>query len=193
MRLWYVRRGAPWAPLLACCGLATGAALLARQWPEALGLLRPAALACCAAAAAFLFDEGAAPVVSVTPRGSWWRRSARLALVALPAFVWSIVLALEPEAAPTDRWSWSLAGLACIAAAVGGAALLARRGVAAPGAGVAAAAAFLVLAPLVVGPIAGWDPVLPLGAFPDRAVALWCAVAVWGAGSTAWAVRPGLR
>jgi len=193
MRLWYVRRGAPWAPLLTCCTLGAIAALLGRQWPESLTLVRPAALACCAAGAAFVFDEGAVPVVAVTPRGAWWRRSARLALVALPFLAWSGVLALEPAAAPTHRPSWALAGTACIVASVGVAALLARREVAAPGTGVAAAATFLVLAPAVVGPVAGWDPVLPLGAFPDWAVALWCAVAVCGAASTAWAVRPGLR
>jgi len=73
------------------------------------------------------------------------------------------------------------------------AALLARRQVAAPGTAVAAATTFLVLAPVVVGPVAGWDPVLPLGAFPDWAVTLWWAVATCGAVLTAWAVRPGLR
>src|SRR6185312_2901418 len=141
MRLWYVRRGIRWAPLLACCGLGLLAAGFGRHWPSGLVYLQPAALACCAAAAGFVFDEAATQVVSVTPRGAGWCRSARLATVVVPLAGWLAVVSSAPAAAEPDRAGWLVAGAACLLLAAGAAGVCARRGVAAPGAAVAAAIA----------------------------------------------------
>jgi hypothetical protein len=59
-----------------------------------------------------------------------------------------------------------VAGSGCLLLAAGASALVARRGAAAPGGVVAAAVAGLVLMPMVVGPIAGWEPLLPQGTSP---------------------------
>lgn len=193
MRLWYLRRGIPWTPLLGCCLLALVSAAAGQQWPSSLAVLRPAALACCAAGAGFVFDEAAITVVAVTPRGAAWRRFARLAVIALPLGVWLAIIAVVPASVSPDRPAWALAGTACLVVAAGAAGLCARRSIPAPGGIVASAVAGLVLMPLVVGPLAGWKPVFPQGVFPDWLVASWAAVAGVGVLLTAWALRPGLR
>lgn len=193
MRLWYVRRGASWAPLLTCCGIALVAGGGGRHWPGAAVLAQPTALACCAAAAAFVFDEPAVAVVTVAPRGAWWRRSARLALVSLPLLAWVAALGLLPDSTPTHRPSWLVAGVATTVVAAGVAALCARHQAAAPGAGIAAGVTGAVLTPVVVGPVAGWRPLLPLEAFPSWLMTLWCVVAALGLVVVGWAVRPGVR
>ena len=85
MRLWYLRRGVAWQPVLGCCAAAAVAAALLARWPSTAVLLLPLALAALAAGAAFLFDEastrssrspraaapGAAPPGSPRP----WSRS----------------------------------------------------------------------------------------------------------------------
>lgn len=193
MRWWYVGRGVSWAPLLACCALAGVAALVGRGWPGAAAVLLPVELALVSAGAAFVFDEAAAPLVAVSPRGAWWRRSSRIALGLVPLGTWLALLALAPTALAAHRPSWVLAGVACLAVAVGISAWCSRRQVADPGASVAAAVVGAQLVPLVVGPLAGWDPVLPVERFGAGLVSFWVGVAVAGVGLVAWAVRPGLR
>jgi hypothetical protein len=73
-RLWYLRRGVAWLPVLGGCGAAVVMALLLERWPTTALVVAPSLLTCCAAAAAFAFDEDAVQVVAVTPRGSRWRR-----------------------------------------------------------------------------------------------------------------------
>ena len=194
MFLWYARRGVSWVPLLVCLFLVAGVALLLRQWPSSQFVLLPAALAVCAAATGFVFDESATAVVTVTPRGAGWRRTARCLVALLPAAVWiSVMVTLDQQEIAVDRSDWVLAGLGCQLVALGAAALASRRGVAAPGSAVASLLVLLVLAPLVVGPMAGWDPVLPLGPFPDWVTWFWLAAALLGAGLVGRAVRPRLR
>jgi hypothetical protein len=186
MRLWYARRGVAWTPLLGCCLLALVAAGAGHRWPEALWLLQPAALACCAAAAGFVHDEAATQVVAVTPRGGGWRRSTRLGVVLVPLGVWAAVVAAVPATADPDRAGWTVAGAGCLLVAAGTAGTCARREVPAPGGQVAAGVAVLVLMPLVVGPILGWDPLLPQGPFEPWLVALWSTVAGVGAALAGW-------
>lgn len=194
MFLWYARRGVSWVPLLACLFLVVVVALLLRQWPSSQFVLLPAALAVCAAATGFVFDESATAVVTVTPRGAGWRRTARCLVALLPASVWTAVMVtLDRQEIQVDRGDWLLAGLGCQLIALGAAALTSRRGVAAPGSAVASVLVLLVLAPLVVGPMAGWDPVLPLEPFPDWVTWFWFTTALLGAGLVARAVRPRLR
>jgi hypothetical protein len=192
MRLWYARRGISWVPLLACLCLALTVVPLGHRWPDSLGVLLPAALALCAAACGFVFDEAAAAVVSVTPRGAGWRRTTRCFVAALPALVW-VLLVARLDGARVDRTGWLLAGLGTQLVALGLAALASRREVGAPGSTVASVLVVLTLMPLVIGPIAGWEPVLPLGTFPGWVTAFWAGAALLGAGLLARAVRPRLR
>ncbi|MFC4785166.1 hypothetical protein ACT8ZV_11855 [Nocardioides sp. MAHUQ-72] len=193
MRLWYARRGVTWTPLLACCALAVGAALVGHRWPASLAVLLPAALAGCAAGAGFVFDEAATQVVSVTPRGAGWRRTTRLAVVVVPLAVWLVVVATLPRTVVPDRSGWVTVGVACLLLSAGASGLCARRAVSAPGSTVAAGVAGLVLMPLVVGPLVGWEPVLPLGEFSSGLTAFWSAAIALGTLLASWGPRPGLR
>jgi hypothetical protein len=157
MRLWYARRGIPWVPLLACLWFAPVAAVVGHRWPHVVGLL-PAALAGCAAATAYLFDDPAAAATRVTPRGGRWAGLARCAVAALPAVIWCAVVATAPDAAEIDRSDWVVAGLGAQWLALGLAWAAARRGHATPGAAVAPAIAGVALMPFIVGPFVGWTP-----------------------------------
>ena len=99
-RLWYLRRGVAWLPLLGACVAAAVTAVLLARWPDDAFLLAPALLACCAAAAAFAYDEDALAVVAVTPRGAGWRRANRLGVTLVPLSVWALVVALRPGDVP---------------------------------------------------------------------------------------------
>lgn len=193
MRLWYAGRGISWVPLLACLGCAGVMTVVGRQWPGTLFVLLPATLACCAAAAGFVFDESATAVVAVTPRGAGWRRTTRCLVALLPAGVWVVIVTAVAGREPgVDRVGWVLAGLGALVIALGLAALAARRQVSAPGPAVASTLVMLVLMPPVVGPLAGLEPVLPMGRFAGWVTAFWVGALVLGAGAVARAVRPGI-
>ena len=150
-RLWYLRRGVAWLPLLGACVAAAVTAVLLARWPDDAFLLAPALLACCAAAAAFVYDEDALPVVAVTPRGAGWRRANRLGVTLVPMSVWALVVALLPGDVSFWRPGWWLLGGATVLLVAGSAALASRRLVPTPGALLApvvalAAVAFFVLA-----------------------------------------------
>lgn len=193
MRLWYARRGVAWIPLLAACGLGAVAAAAAGHWRGSAGVLLPVSLALATAGAAFLFDEPATPVVAVTPRGARWRWSSRVGLAVVPLGTWLAIVLSVPRGIGAHRPSWALAGLAALALVVGGAAWCSRHEVEDPGSAVAAVVVGAQLVPLVVAPVAGWQPVLPLAEFGAGLLAFWTAVAAAGLGLVAWAVRPGLR
>ncbi|WP_180936092.1 hypothetical protein [Nocardioides ungokensis] len=44
-RLWYLRHGVAWLPVLACCAAAAATALLVVRWPDVAGVLAPTVLA----------------------------------------------------------------------------------------------------------------------------------------------------
>ena len=192
MRRWYARRGVAWTPLLACCALALVGAAFGRAWPNAVGVLLPAALALCSAGAGFVFDEPASVVVAVTPRGAGWRRSTRVAVALIPLAVWFGVLASLPAGTGSQRAAWGLAGSACVLLATAAAGLASRAQVTAPGASIAAVVALGLLGPHLMSPFLGWDP-LPGGPFPDSVVTFWLALTGAGVLACAWALRPGLR
>lgn len=193
MRLWYVRHGVSWAPLLACCITAAAAFVLLPHWPRAEAALPLLALTACSAAAGFVFDEFSGDVVAVTPRGAGWRRSTRLALALLPAAVWCAGVRAIPQEHAAGTGPWTLVGLVCITVAVGIAGLLSRYGVASPGSPVAAGVAVLVLAPPVVGPMAGWDSVVPPTPGSHEVMIVWWGLGIVALLLVAAAVRPGLR
>ena len=192
-RLWYLRRGVAWLTLLVGCGAAVLTALLIAQWPAAAFLLAPASLACCAATATFAYDEDALQVVAVTPRGTGWRRSTRLAVVLVPLTVWVLVVALRPGDLLIARPGWWLLGGAAVLLSVGSAALASRRLVPAPGAVLAPVVAMAVLAPVTLTGMFSWGTLYPIGDFPATVRTVWLVVALTGAAVCAVALRPGLR
>ena len=162
-RLWYLRRGVAWLPLLGACVAAAVTAVLLARWPDDAFLLAPALLACCAAAAAFVYDEDALPVVAVTPRGAGWRRANRLGVTLVPLSVWALVVALRPGDVPFWRPGWWLLGGATVLLVAGSAALASRRLVPTPGALLAPVVALAAVAPVtLVGDVQLGHPL------PDR-------------------------
>ena len=189
LRWWYLSRGVPWPAVLIPCG---GAALLVAtlaRWPSLALVLLPAVLACCAAAAAFVFDEQALSVVAVTPRGSAWRRTARLAVALVPLGVWGVVVLARPGDLPLERAGWWLIGGAGVVLAVGLAALASRREVPAPGATLAGAAALVAIAPVVVSGFLGWSSVYPFGDFAGGVWVFWLVLAGVGVSALGAGVR----
>lgn len=192
-RLWYLRRGIAWLPLLGACVAAAVIALLLGRWPDDATLLAPALLACCAAAAAFAFDEDALPVVTVTPRGAGWRRVNRLAVTLVPLSVWVLVVAVRPGDVAFWRPGWWLLGGATVLLVAGSAALASRRLVPTPGALLAPVVALAAVAPVTVAGMLRWGTLYPIGDFPGPVRTVWLVVALIGAAVSAVALRPGLR
>jgi hypothetical protein len=190
-RLWYLRRGVAWLPLLGGCGVAAGIAVLLARWPDDAFLLAPALLACCAAAAAFAYDEDALPVVAVTPRGGGWRRANRLSVTLVPLSVWAVVVALRPGDVAFWLPGWWLLGGATVLLVAGSAALASRRLVPTPGALLAPVVALAAVAPVTLSGMFSWGSLYPIGDFPDSVRTVWLGVALSGAAVAAVALRPG--
>lgn len=190
---WYLRRAIPWVALLGCLAGAAVLAVALDRWPTTAVTLLPALLACCAAAAAFTFDEVSLSVVEVTPRGSVWRRASRLGAALLPLAVWALVVTVRPGDLPLSRSSWFLLGLAAIGLTAGLAGLASRHAVATPGGSLAALVVLAVISPVVIGGFLGWDSLYPIGDFPTGVLAFWLGVAGAGALACVAALRPGVR
>lgn len=192
-RLWYLRRGVAWLPLLVACAAAGVTAVLLARWPDDAFLLAPALLACCAAAVAFAYDEDALQVVAVTPRGAGWRRVNRLGVTLVPLSAWSLVVAFRPGGVALARPGWWLVGGATFLLVAGLAALASRRLVSTPGAMLAPVVALAAVAPVTFAGMFSWGTLYPIGDFPDPVRTVWLGVALSGAAVCAVALRPGLR
>ena len=192
-RLWYLRRGVAWLPLIGACGGAAVIAGLLTRWPDDAFLLAPALLACCAAAAAFAYDEDALPVVAVTPRGAGWRRANRLGVTLVPLSVWALVVALRPGEVPFWRPGWWMLGGATVLLVAGSAALASRRHMPRPGALLAPVVALAAVAPVTLAGMFSLGSLYPIGEFPGMVRTVWLGVALIGAVLCAVALRPGLR
>ena len=192
-RLFYLQRGVAWLPVLGSCGVATVAALLMVRWPGNAFLLAPAVLACCAASAAFVYDEDALAVVAVSPRGAGWRRVNRLVVASVPLALWAVVVALRPGDVSLSRPGWWLLGSATVVLVAGAAALASRRLVPTPGAVLAPMVALAAVAPVTLSGMFSWGSIYPIGDFPDAVRTVWLGVALGAAVVCAVALRPGVR
>ena len=193
MRWWYLRRGVAWPAVLGCCAAAGATAVVLARWPSAaLGLL-PLLLASCAAAAAFVFDELAGPVVAVTPRGGGWRRTSRLAVLAVPLALWAVVVLAEPGDLPLERGGWLLIGAAAVLLTAGVAGIASRRDVVVPGPLLAPIVMLALLSPVVIGMFLGKEPLYPVGDFADGIRTFWLGVGAAGLVACGVALRPGFR
>jgi hypothetical protein len=190
---WYLRRAVPWTALLGRCAAAVVVAGMLDRWPSAAPVLLPALTACCAAGAAFCFDETSLPVVEVTPRGTRWRRTARLVVAALPLSVWTVAVLLRPGDLALERASWWLVGAAAVAAGVGLAGVASRRAVPTPGPPLAAAVVLAAIGPVVVTSFLGVESIYPVGDFAWSIRTVWLGVASVGLLACGLAVRPGVR
>jgi hypothetical protein len=193
VRAWYLGRAIPWPALLGCC--ATGALVtgVLHRWPDRAWLLLPLGMAACVAGCGFLFDDTAVTVTAVTPRGSAWRATTRLAAGSVPVGVWTLLVATAPGSLALDVPAWVLAGASVAAVAAGAAAVAGRRQQARPGPAVAGTLVLATLVPLMVGPFLDWESVFPFGGHPGWVVGFWAGVLGAGALLVGWALRPGLR
>jgi hypothetical protein len=190
---WYLRRAIPWMALLGCCAAALVLTVALDRWPTTALVVLPGVLACCAAAAAFTFDEVSLPVVEVTPRGATWRRTARLAVSLLPLVAWSLVVAVRPGDLPLARAPWFLVGLAAIAVAGGLAALASGHASATPGSALASVVVLAAIGPVVICSFLGWESIYPIGDFSRGVLAFWVGAVVAGIVACVAAVAPGAR
>lgn len=182
---WYLRRAIPWATLLACCGAALVAAGAVHRWPSTAVVLLPATLGCCAAAAAFVFDEPDTAVAAVTPRAAW-RRTARMAVALVPLALWLGLVLLLPVAE-----GWWLAGTASVLVTAGVAGLATRWRAAAPGAVLAAVVGIAVFVPLVLGSVLGTEFLYPYDGLVGVVGTFWTVTAGLGTVACLGALLPG--
>lgn len=180
MRLWYLQRAVPWAALLGCLLGAAVMSALTHRWPSMGWLAMPAIALLCAASAAFLRDEPAVAVVSVTPRGGAWATGVRTACALVPLGMSLVLLATLPSELDLDPAGSSLVAAATVLVALGSASWAARRQLPRPGGAIASAIVLVGLAPLPVSALLGWASVFPFGPFPDGVRGLWIAVAAAG-------------
>ena len=190
---WYLRRAVPWTTLLGCSTGALVVAVLLERWPSSVLVLLPTLLACCAAAAAFSFDETALPVVAVTPRGAAWRRVARLGAAAVPFVVFACVVAVRPGDLPLARGPWLLLGAGAIGLTTGLAALASRRHVSRPGSSLSGPVVLAVLGPVVVTAFLGWESIYPVGEFGAGVRNLWLGISGLAVVTCLLALWPRLR
>jgi len=125
--------------------------VLVARWESLAGLGLPLVALLAAAAVAFVFDDAAAAVTSVAPRGARWARGARAAVAVVPLALATAVLSGVPRDLRGDRTDWVLV-VAALGAVVLAAALVgAARQVPRPGGPLAPAVVLAGMAPLVVG------------------------------------------
>lgn len=181
MRWWHLRRGVPWPAVLGCCAVAVVLALLTAARPGIAAATLPLGLAACAAAAGFLLDEVATPVVAVTPRADRWRPASRQALLVLPVATWSAVVLQLPETTREEASGWLLAGTSACLLTAGAASVASRAGTPRPGAGLATALVPITMAPVVLGPLLGLSSPYPFDGLEPWARWFWTLAGLLGA------------
>jgi hypothetical protein len=182
-------RAAPLAPVLVASAVALALLGLAATGPRsALGFMAALlGVAGASAAAAYVLDERAVPVLDATPTSRSYRVGWRLLLVLVPASAVVVGLGLLAAADPDAHW-WRLGLLAAggLASGVGAAALLRGLGREAPGDVAGVVTALGVVFAALGDPLKRWVSLVPLGdvRHVERSVVLYtglvgcCAVVV---------------
>ncbi len=172
-------RATAWPVVAGVSALAavTGAAGVA--WPGSGPTLLPISFALLAAAAAFLLDEPASPVVDVTPTSPARRTAVRALALLVPLAVGAglvLALALRASGAPevpgvpgvpgVGRASWPVVSLVLAGNVLLGftVACVARRWVGEPGPRAAFGVVAVLVVPGLVPPLSRWIHTFPAGA-----------------------------
>ena len=172
MRLWYLRRGVPWAAVAGCLVVAAVLAAAARHWPSYAELLLPFTVAAGGAAAGFVLDEDGAALVGSTPRGGRWADASRLATLPVIALLLVVLVRPASTAAGLSPPGWSVVALVAVALGVAVARLLRPR-LPSPGTHVAVLLVVLTAAPFVVGGLLDWPPPWPAAELSGARALLW--------------------
>ncbi|WP_036555895.1 hypothetical protein [Nocardioides insulae] len=171
---WYLRRAVPWRSVLGCLACGAVVALVVQRWEYTGSTLGPVLVLVTIAGAAFVFDEPAAAVAAVAPRGDRWARSARLTAAVVPLFG-AVLLATTTPGPSGGDWIPVLCGLSALVLV--SALAVASRGVSRPGSAVASAVVLVGTAPLVTGMFLDVDSPYPAPDLSSAVTGAWYAVA----------------
>ena len=177
-------RAGAWPAVVLLSGVAAVLGGFGAAFPAATTLL-PFCFALLAAAAAFTLDEPASMIVDVTPTGPARRTTIRALALLAPLAVGALVLlaaALRGLALPWPATGLALAGNVLLGFTV---ACVARTRTGEPGPAASAAVVLVLMAPLLVPPVADWIRTFPAaGTGGPSSDAVWwtvlavCAVAI---------------
>jgi hypothetical protein len=156
-----VLRAGAWSAIAGLSGVAVVVGGCGAAFPAAATMLFPVCFALLAAAAAFTLDEPASAVVDVTPTGPARRTQIRAVALLAPLTAGALVMlatALRGLSLP-----WAAAGLALAGNVLLGfaAACVARTRTGEPGPAAATAVVLVLLAPILVPPVARWIRTFP--------------------------------
>lgn len=160
----YAARAVPWLRVALAAALVLLLMELVRWDPWVLWPLQGTAVGLLAGASAWCFDESAAVVVDVTPRGLAWRTWARMPAALGLALVWCAVVFHAGDRALFGRSASILVqGLVAIAVGAGYAGWRRAKGEPMPGLMLATAVVPLTSAWALVRPLENRLPVFPYG------------------------------
>jgi hypothetical protein len=169
-----LRAGAwPAVVLLSCVAAVVGG--FGAAFPAAITLF-PVGFALLAAAAAFTLDEPASMVVDVTPTGPVRRTAIRALALLAPLAAGALVLlaaGLRGLALPWPATGLALAGNVLLGFTV---ACVARTRTGEPGAAASGAVVLVLMAPILVPPVAGWIRTFPASGGGLSSDAVWWTV-----------------
>ena len=187
-----VVRSTPWAGLL---GVSLAAVLLltvGARMTSLVPIIVFLGLSTCGGAAAYLLDEEAASIADASPTARSRRVAWRLLLLVIPFGTAVVGLFSLDRQEPSAHW-WRLLPMAVGALGVGvaSAAIMRRRGSATPGDFAASVTALGVVLLCTIDPLRRWVSLVPLGStlHEGRSVALWAAITVGCAATTAFCSR----
>jgi hypothetical protein len=172
-------RAGAWPAVVLLSGVAAVLGGFGIAFPAATTLL-PVCFALLAAAAAFTLDEPASMIVDVTPTGPARRTSIRALALLAPLAVGALVLlalALRGLALPWPATGLALAGNVLLGFTV---ACVARTRTGEPGPAASAAVVLVLMAPLLVPPVADWIRTFPTAGSdgPSSDAVWWTVLAV---------------
>jgi hypothetical protein len=176
-----VVRSAPWAGLLGVSLVAASLLALATLTTGLAPTVARLGLATCGGAAAYLLDEEASAIADASPTSRGRRVVWRLLLLVPPLLVAMAGLFDLNRQEPALHW-WRLLPLAigALATGVAAAAILRRRGAAAPGDLAAPVTTLGIVLVSALDPLHRWVSLAPLGSTPHagRSAVLWAGITI---------------